>query len=103
MERSVSGGRDRSSLSVGRREGAVLDKFDFACFLSFLIKMAPKVYPKIADCQAATKCLMDDFIQPVHAKLNLMKSSQTKHISKLINLVNSKKMVDFMSELYCTL
>ena len=46
---------------------------------------------------------MNDFILPIHSKLSLTKSAQNKHISKLINLVNSRKLVDFMSELYCTL
>ena len=31
------------------------------------------------------------------------KSAQNMYMNKLINLVNSKVMVDFMSELFCTL
>ena len=47
--------------------------------------------------------MMDDFLQPLHVKLTETKSSHNLHISKLINLVNCRKMVDFMSELFCTL
>lgn len=47
--------------------------------------------------------LIENFLTPLHSKLTETKSSHNLHISKLINLVNCKKMVDFMSELFCTL
>ena len=46
MERGLSNGRERSCGSLG--PGSIepkLDKFDFPCFIAFLIKIAPKVYP----------------------------------------------------------
>ncbi len=40
---------------------------------------------------------------PLCSKQAEAKSHQTRHIGKLINLANSKVMVDFMSELFCTM
>jgi len=51
----------------------------------------------------AIKNLIEDFILPLHSKLLEVKSFQHIHISKLINLVNSKIMIEFMSELFCSL
>lgn len=38
---------------------------------------------------------------PLSNKLVEAKSAQNLHMNKLINLVNSRHMVDFMSELFC--
>ena len=53
----------------------MLDKFDFACFVAFLIKLSPKVYPQISDTQVAVKNLIEDFILPLHSQLAAVKSS----------------------------
>ena len=47
--------------------------------------------------------MIEDFILPLSNKITEAKQTQNAHISKLINLVNSKLMVDFMSELFCIL
>ena len=50
IERSMSNGRERSCGSLKRgRIDPILDKFDFPCFIAFLIKLAPKIYPDITD------------------------------------------------------
>ena len=51
----------------------------------------------------AVKNLIEDYVLPLCSKITSAKQAQTVHINKLINLVNSKVMVDFMSELFCTL
>ena len=48
-ERSASRNSERGgSVSATRtRADPTLDKFDFPCFITFLIKLGPKVYPEI--------------------------------------------------------
>ena len=81
----------------------MLDKFDFPCFITFLIKLGPKVYPDIVDNSVSVKCLIEDFILPLYKSVAEAKQVHNKQISKLINLVNHRVMVDFMSELFCTI
>ena len=67
---------DRSESRTSERGGSVsakrikadphLDKFDFPCFVTFLIKLGPKVYPEITETQQSVKCLIEDFILPVY-------------------------------------
>ena len=68
-----------------------------------MIKLGPKVYPNLSDNQQSTKSLITDFVLPIYEKVTVAKSSQTSYMGKLINLVNSKALVDFMSELFCTM
>ena len=49
------------------------------------------------------KNLIEDFILPLYKKVSEAKQVHSSQISKLINLVNCRIMVDFMSELFCTL
>ena len=73
----MRGGGDRSGSRTSERGGGSvsatrakvdpqLDKFDFPCFVTFLIKLGPKVYPDINESQVAVKCLIDDFIMPLY-------------------------------------
>ena len=80
-----------------------MGKFDFPCFITFLIRLAPKVYSQANDEQVAVTSLIEDFILPLFNKVTDAKQDESNKIGKLINLVNSKVMVDFMSELFCTL
>ena len=104
-ERSASRNSDRGgSVSATRTKAdPTLDKFDFPCFVTFLIKLGPKVYPEINESQLAVSSLIEDFIMPLYQNVSEAKQAQNNQISKLINLVNHRVMVDFMSELFCTL
>ena len=80
IERSNStrrGERAGGSLSSQRmRDEASLDKFDFPCFISFLIKLGPKVYPHINENHVSIKNLIEDFILPLYGKVSEAKLEQ---------------------------
>lgn len=70
---------DRSGSRASERGGSVsatrtkadphLDKFDFPCFVTFLIKLGPKVYPDINESLISVKNLIEDFILPLYNRV----------------------------------
>ena len=91
-----SGSRDQMS--------PTRDKFDFPCFIAFLIKLGPKVYPKLSENpKSAVLLLVEQFVLSLLGRQNDGRSIQNTQVSRLVNLVNSKIMVDFMGELFYAL
>ena len=80
------------------------DKFDFPCFIAFLIKLGPRIFPDLAQtAKAAVLLTVEQFILPLSGRKSDGRSIQNSQVSKLVNLVNSRVMVDFMGELFCAL
>ena len=86
LNESTMNRNDRSGSKCGsERGGSVsatrtradphLDKFDFPCFVTFLIKVGPKVYPEINESQQAVRCFIEDFILPLYNSVNEMKQA----------------------------
>ena len=44
------------------------DKFDFPCFVAFLIKLGPRVFPKMKDMKQAVLHTVEQFILPLLSK-----------------------------------
>ena len=76
------------------------DKFDFVCFVKFLIKLGIKCLPNTESKTLAVLLTVEKFILPLLNKHNDLRSKQNNNLIKLITLVNSKVMVDFMSDLH---
>lgn len=60
-----------SGMRPGDRSGSrsarspTRDKFDFPCFVAFLIKLGPKVFPKVDDMKQAVLHTVEQFILPL--------------------------------------
>jgi len=79
------------------------DKFDFTCFCKFLIQLSIKCFPGVEQQSQALLIMSEKFILPLLTLLKDDRSVQNSHLTKLITLVNSRAIVDFMSDLHIVL
>lgn len=79
------------------------DKFDFPSFIKFLIQLGLKCFPAIENQSQAVLILAEKFMLPLLTMLKDDRSVQNSYLTKLITLVNSRAIVDFMSDLHLVL
>ncbi len=65
------------------------DKFDFTCFIKFLIKLGIKCFPGIDSKSQAVLFTVEKFILPLLNSHKDERTHQTTLLTKLITLVNS--------------
>lgn len=72
-----------SKTRFGERSGSqdirnpTKDKFDFPCFIAFLIKLGPRIFPDLAQTpKAAVLLTVEQFILPLSMKQNDGRSIQ---------------------------
>lgn len=63
------------------------DKFDFACFIKFLIQLGIRCFPAVENQTQAVLILIEKFVLPLLSK-NTDRSVQAATLQKLITLVN---------------
>lgn len=75
------------------------EKFDFGCFIKFLIQLGIKCFPGVSDQTQAVLILIENLVLPL-LRQTTDRSLQQANLSKLITLVNQAEIVDFMSDLH---
>jgi hypothetical protein len=93
-----------SALSPAPKQVSVIlpkaDKFDFTCFIKFIIKLGIKCFPGIEQKTQGVILTVEKFILPLLNSHRDQRTQQSTLLSKLISLVNSQVIVNFMSDLH---
>jgi len=78
----------------------IKEKFDFSCFIKFLIKIGLKCFPECESNSQSVLYTVEQYILPLLGKVNVERSVQNTRLTKLIALANTKVMVEFMTDLF---